>query len=76
MSSNKHFNVVLFRFYGGVFCNSLIHFVVSVQKLSLLADLGQTPDYMLKPPKEVLVEKASIAVLLTLCITNDFSQDS
>ncbi|KAK9923005.1 hypothetical protein M0R45_031441 [Rubus argutus] len=29
----------------------------SVQSINLLSDLGQTPDYMLKPPKEVLVEK-------------------
>jgi hypothetical protein len=63
---------VLYRFDGGVVCNSLIDFVVSEPNLFVLTDLGATPYYLPKRPKEVLVEKASITVLLTLCITVTF----
>lgn len=36
----------------------MINVVVSGQRLRII-DIGQTPEYMMKPPKEGLVEKAS-----------------
>ncbi|KAK9922996.1 hypothetical protein M0R45_031432 [Rubus argutus] len=54
--------------------NSLVNFAVSEEekKRKKTSDLGATPYYLPKRPKEVLVEKASITVLLTLCITVTF----
>ncbi|KAM1132304.1 hypothetical protein FF1_046721 [Malus domestica] len=39
----------------------------TVQRIDILSHIGRTPNFMLQPPKENLVEKASIAFRLTLC---------
>lgn len=50
--------------------------IVSAPKLDILAHLGRNKDYMLNPPKEHLVEKASTCAnivfpsLLSLCFSD------
>lgn len=42
-----------------VLYNLLIRFIVSVQRLNILEGFGGTPEYLLHPPKEHLVEKVN-----------------
>ena len=45
--------------------NLMTSFIVPVQSLSLLGQFNTTPEFMLHPPKEHLVEKASLSILLS-----------
>lgn len=54
-----------FILYVFMYMNSLVDlgFVVSVERLDILGQLGRTPNFMIQPPKEHLVEKASVCFI-------------
>lgn len=46
--------------------NLLIRFIVSVQRINILEGFGGTPEYLLHPPKEHLVEKVSTSFFFAI----------
>lgn len=57
-------NVLYLTFFTWLVSSSLIRLIITVHRLEMLSQIGRTPNFMLEPPKENLVEKASFAFFL------------